>query len=151
MSDNKRRKGDPFAELRQLHDRSLPHNWVPLSRFIKVSDKSLFQKTCGKFPGGSSENSFSETNHHPVLLLKRIGNYNYRFCPCTSQKRNRFSYIPEGTELELNPMLTDKNSYICHVFLFGLSADNSIVTQDNFSGIVRENDIVGDQYKEGMK
>ena len=68
-----------------------------------------------------------------------------------SVKNKKFSYIPEGTILKQVTKPTSKNSYICHIFSFNLPAENNMVKQKYFLGIARENDIVGDQYKEGMQ
>ena len=151
MGGNARRNGDPFWELRQRFDRSLPGNWVPLSYFIKVSDKSLLLKTCGTFPAGKSMAELSESANHPVFLLKREGNFSYRFCPCSTKDFIGYSRIPDGSRLEPDGKLFRNDGYICHDILFNLPPDNAMVRQENFFGIVRENDIVGDKYREGMR
>ena len=151
MGENPRRKGDPFWELRQHFDRSLPANWVPLSYFIKIRDTSLLQKTGGKFPAGKSMAELYESAGHPIFLLKREGNFSYRFCPCSTKNYNNFSYIPSGSVLELAPKLFNPDGFICHRYIFALPPDNEMVGQENFFGIVNESDIVGDQYKEGIQ
>jgi hypothetical protein len=156
MGDNSRRKGNPFWELQQhfRNEKSSPGSWELMSFFMKVSDRSLqviTGKNGKKFPAGKTYRSLSASDTHPVLLLKRIGNYNYRFCPCSTKNYSDYSYIPAGSKLVLAPTTFPNNGYICHDILIGLPRENNIVTQENFFGIVRENDIVGDQYKEGMQ
>ena len=154
MSDNSKRKGNPFWELQDRYrkENNIPAVWwEPLSVFIKVSDRNLLVHTRNNFPGGVSKDSLSDDNHHPVFLLKRIANYNYLFCPCTSVKKNKFSYIPKGKILKQVTRPTSKDSYICHIFPFNLPAENNMVKQEHFIGAARESDIVGDQYKEAMQ
>ena len=153
MGNNRRRNGDPFWEVqgRYRSERSLPDNWEPLDFFKEISDRKLLKETCGKFPRGKPVMSLTESDHHPVLLLKRIGNYNIRFCPCSTKKYGDFSHIPANTKLELAPTPFHKHGYICHNIFINLTPENNVVGQENFFGIVRATDIVGDQYKEGMK
>lgn len=152
MGNNTRRTGDPFWEMQQRYrsERSLPANWEPLDFFKKISDRSLLKKTCGKFPRGKLMNSLSETDTHPVFLLKRVEDYSYRFCPCSTKKQGNYSYIPAESKLELASTSFHEHGYICHNLFFNLPPENDMVGQENFFGIARENDIIGDQYKEGM-
>jgi len=152
---NSRRSANPFRELEALRE-SLPDvtatsNWRPLSFFIKISDKGLFHKTCGGFPGGKSSETLSDSATHPVILLKREGNFSYRFCPCSTKNFRGYSMIPDGLPLEPDGKQFHPNGYICHPYTFNLPPNNDMVGQSNFFGIVRENEIVGEQYKEGMR
>lgn len=155
MGTNSRRISNPFRELavmrESLPDISAPSEWRLLSYFIKVSDKALLKKTCGSFPGGKSSELISDSSTHPVILLKRVGNFSYRFCPCSTKNYRGYSMIPDGTRLEPGAKQFHPDGYICHPYTFNLPPDNDIVLQSNFFGIVREHDIVGEQYKEGMK
>ncbi|OHB54686.1 MAG: hypothetical protein A2Y12_19190 [Planctomycetes bacterium GWF2_42_9] len=153
MGNNTRRNGDPFWELQQRYrsERSLPANWESLDFFKEISDRRLLEKTCGKFPRVKSMVCLTGSDHHPVLLLKRAGNFSFRFCPCSTKKQGNYSYIPAKTTLELAPTPFHKHGYICHNIFINLPPENDMVGQENFFGIVRENDIIGDQYKEGMQ
>ncbi len=150
MDGNARRNGDPFWELQQDYrqKQSFPDNWEPLYFFKWISDKNLLQATCRKFPSGKPTENLS---NHPIFLLKRIGNFSYRFCPCSTKNHNNYSYIPAATKPELAPEPFPNNSYICHDIIFSLLPINHMVGPENFYGIVRESDIIGDQYQEGMR
>lgn len=155
MGSDSRRNGNPFWELealrKSLPDIKAPENWQPLSYFINVSDKSLLQKTCGKFPANKTMDSLSDSANHPLFLLKREGNFSYRFCPCSTKNFRGYSQIPVGSRLEPDGKIFQPSGYICHHYLINLPPENNMVRQENFFGIVRESDIVGEQYKEGMR
>lgn len=92
-----------------------------------------------------------DSANHPVFLLKREGNFSFRFCPCSTKNHNNYSKIPDGSLLEPDGKVFQPDGYICHRYIFNLPPENEMVRQENFFGIAREGDIVGDQYKEGMK
>lgn len=150
MGGNERRKGDPFWEVQRGYrqEQSLPCNWQPFYFFMSVNDKSLLTATCGKFPRGKLS---QDLKTHPVFLLKRISNYSYRFCPCSSEKWGDYSHIPAATKIELAPVPFPKNSHICHDIFFSLTPQNDMIGTEQFYGIVQESDIVGEQYKEGIR
>ena len=125
MGGDTRRNGNPFWELEEfrksLPNLKAPDNWKPLSYFIKISDRILLQKTCGKFPGGKSSESLSESANHPVFMLKRVGNFSCRFCPCSSKNFKQYSQIPEGSRLEPDGKIFQPSGYICHHYIMSLS------------------------------
>jgi len=153
MGSNTKRAGDPFWEMQQSYrsEQSMPLNWKPMYFFKKINDRSLFNKTCGKFPRAKRKEDLAESATHPVFLLKRSGNFSYSFCPCSTKRQGNYSYIPAKTKLELAPEAFPANGYIYHKITFNQPPENGIIRPDNFFGIVREDQIVGDQYKEGMQ
>lgn len=146
------RRSNPFGELQSMRealpDLKAPENWPVLSYFVNVSDEALKRLTEGGFPGGKRQ---EELKTHPVLLLKREGNISYRFCPCSTKNYMNYSKIPAGTHLKPDDKRYEPDGYICHKYCFNLPPQNSCVGREHFFGVVNEPDIIGEQYKEGMR
>lgn len=105
--------------------------WEERFFFRGAPDTALREKT-GRFPAKLGKVT------HPVYLLRKIGNYGFQACPCTS-KSQRGSYIRRGCILEYTNHEMDRDSYILEQMVFNLAKDDAFRREMIFWGRVPEN------------
>ncbi len=63
--------------------------------------------------------------HHPIYLLREVGNYAFQACPCTSKRQAGTCYVRKGCVLEQTQREMDKTSYLLERYVFNLSRDDA--------------------------
>jgi hypothetical protein len=107
--------------------------WEERFYFRGALNTALREKT-GRFPARLGK--AGET--HPVYLLRKLGNFGFRACPCTSKKHNSSKYIRQGCVLEHTTREMDRDSYILEHMSFNLSEDDAFRRKLVFQGRVPE-------------
>jgi hypothetical protein len=94
--------------------------WEERFYFRGALNTALREKT-GVFPARVGK--AGET--HPVFLLRKLGNFGFQACPCTSRKQFRTRYIHKGCPLEITNRNMDRDSYVLERLAFNLTEDDA--------------------------
>lgn len=106
--------------------------WKENMLFTGADDKELKGKTI-VFPAKVKRGKST----HPIFVLKRLGNFGYLVCPCTS-KYHRGRYIKDGCLLQVTEEKTDRNSYLLEWLAFSVGNKDPVTKKLLFRGIVPE-------------
>lgn len=111
--------------------------WEERFYFRGALNTALREKT-GGFPARLGRPK--ET--HPIFLLRKLGNFGFQVCPCTSKWQYRTRYIRQGCVLEITKRTMDRDSYILKKMAFNLTADDAFRRRLIFLGRVPETCLV---------
>jgi len=112
-------------------------SWEERFYFRGALNTALREKT-GMFPAKLGK--AGET--HPVYLLRKIGNYGFQACPCTSRPQSKARFVRRGCVMEYTNRKMDKDSYILDQMAFNLTEADAFRRDLVFFGRVPENCLV---------
>lgn len=92
------------------------HLWEERFSFRGALNTALREKT-GVFPGRLGKPG--ET--HPVFLLRKLGNFGFQACPCTSKEHGKARFIRKDCLLEITEKKMDRDSYVLEWMAFNLT------------------------------
>lgn len=127
------------VRLKELMDLTDPTNWGARFLFWGMKNDEIAWRTSHRFSGGDPEGT------HPVLILRRVEEECYEFCPCSSKEYNhgKASYIRKGAKTPPCTSFLDRNSYILHFLSANLCQDDPVAHRLALRGVVEREDIVG--------
>ncbi len=106
--------------------------WEEQMFFFGAQDKKL-KKITSIFP----YKLHKKKNTHPIFILKKIANFGFKVCPCSSKNFMKdVRYIKEGCVLEITGHKMDRNSYILDFLHFNLPYNNNWNKELRFVGKV---------------
>lgn len=109
-----------------------PPYWEERMFFHGADDRKLRDAT-----GGFPATFRSHKKTHPLFVLKRLANFGFQVCPCTSLPSSPF-YIEKGCLLEPSEYAMERTSYIMERFRFGLPRSGNVNFTLRFMGVVPE-------------
>ncbi len=131
---------DPLAALGKNLLKIPQAYWQKRMLFSGALNTELFEKT-GEFPARSKKPSLT----HPVFVIKKIGSFAFKLCPCSSKLIRGCRYIRKGCRLEISETIMDRNSCLLEQYTFNLSKDPSFCGRLIFRGKVPRSCIVQGQ------
>ena len=127
-------KDSPFPDWKELGSAitKLPVMfWEEKMLFWGAKDKKL-RKATQIFPNRLRKDKTT----HPIFILKKIANFGFKVCPCTSSRHSKAKYIEQGCVLEITHYKMDRNSYLLEEFNFNLPREHNWNRDLRFGGKV---------------
>lgn len=122
-----------FATLGSSIRRLAPALWTERMLLAGAPDRDLKELTA-TFPARLRKDKTT----HPLFVLRPIGSYGHKVCPCSSRDWNAKTYIRRGCELEITGKITDRTSYLVETCAFNLPLNPEFTRRLRFLGRVPE-------------
>lgn len=134
-------------------DYAEPQNWEVRTCLMGIRNRDLLRHTDGEFPRHGWSKDVPRDGTHPMFLVERIGNWGWKFYPCSSSEGDgdsgnaaTCSFIRKDTLMLRTGNRMPMKTYLIHQTEVNLEIDNNVAGREHYFGVVPESGIVVNAY-----